>query len=97
MRTCKSILVSCIIMVMVALGCKSLAKSAAKHWTKKQLKEFRQKCEEGTLGKLGKEKAPRFCKCAGTLMEQKYPSYEDAKGKSIMEILSTASECINKE
>jgi len=67
-------------------------KALAKHWTKKQVKKFVQKCEEGTMSKFG-DKAGEVCQCLATKAEEKYPNIDDALKMSVMEMVKLAIEC----
>ena len=74
-------------------GCKAIAKAAAKHWTKKQIKEFVANCEEKTSRLMGEEKAKHYCDCAVDKVAEKYPKFEDYKKTGIIEALKIAKDC----
>jgi hypothetical protein len=96
MKQYLSILAATLILGSAVISCKALAKGAAKYWTKQQLKEFKGKCQEGAIGKFGKEKGIDFCDCASNAMAEKYHNYDDAKLQGFIEILSVAKDCIKK-
>ncbi len=73
-------------------SCKSLAKAAAKHWTKKQIRNFAKNCEEKVKGKLSEEKASSFCSCASEAISQDY-SLEDANLMDGIKLLKVAANC----
>jgi hypothetical protein len=74
-------------------SCKALARTAAKYWTKKQIKEFVQNCETKSAKLLGEDKAAQVCDCAVDKVAVQYKNYEDAKTVSIAELLKIANEC----
>lgn len=83
-----------IIVTMIAFGsCKALARTAAKYWTKKQIKEFVQNCETKTAKLLGEDKALKVCDCAVDKVAVQYKNYEDSKSVSVPELLKIANEC----
>lgn len=85
-----------ITLVIASLGsCASLAKAAAKYWTKKQIKEFVNNCEEKSSRLIGEDKAKQYCDCAVDVVAEKYNNYEDVKKASIIEVLKIAKECKN--
>ena len=75
------------------LSCKAIAKAAAKHWTKKQIKEFVANCEEKSSKLMGEEKAAKYCDCAVDKVAEKYPKFEDYKKIGIIEALKIAKDC----
>ena len=74
-------------------SCKALARTAAKHWSKKQIKEFVNNCEEKSAKLVGEDKAAKFCDCAVDEVAEKYKKYEDVKSVSMMEIVKIANGC----
>jgi hypothetical protein len=76
-------------------SCKNMAKAAAKHWTKKQIKKFKNYCTEKTSNKFGNERAISFCNCATNLIMEKYPNADDALNLQLMDIISSAKECVS--
>ena len=78
---------------MSMLGCKAIAKAAAKHWTKKQIKEFIANCEEKSSKLMSDEKAKHYCECAVDKVAEKYPKFEDYKKIGIIEALKIAKDC----
>ncbi|MCT4582335.1 MAG: hypothetical protein N4A35_13055 [Flavobacteriales bacterium] len=80
--------------VIFTLGsCASLAKAAAKYWTKKQIKEFVNNCEEKSSRLIGADKAQQYCDCAVDVVAEKYHNYEDVQKASIIEVLKIAKDC----
>jgi hypothetical protein len=75
------------------MSCKAIMKGAAKHWTKKQIKEFVADCEQHSAKLLGEEKAKIYCDCAVTKVADKYTNYEDVKKAGIVEVLKIARDC----
>lgn len=76
------------------LACKNMAKTAVKHWTKKQIKKFRNHCTEKTTDKFGAVKAKSFCNCATNIIMEKYPKADDAMYLNLLDIISTAKKCV---
>lgn len=85
-----------IVTLSLAVGMAGLSshscKALAKHWTKKQVKKFVQKCEEGTANKFG-ERAGEICNCLATKAEEKYPNIDDALKMSVLEMVKLAIDC----
>ncbi len=75
------------------VSCNALAKTALKHWSKKQVKEFVANCEDKSFKILGEANAAKFCNCAVDVVAEKYHNYEDAKSISILEIVKIANDC----
>ncbi len=85
-----------LLLIGLSLGsCASLAKAAAKYWTKKQIKEFVTNCEEKSSRLIGEDKAQQYCDCAVDVVAEKYHNYEDVKKASIIEVLKIAKDCKN--
>ncbi len=79
-------------------GCKAVAKAALKYWTKKQVKEWRSKCNERLSNNKLIKNASQFCDCAIDKISEKYHNYDDAKNIQALQIIDEARECIgNKE
>lgn len=76
-------------------SCKSIAKAAVKHWTKKQIKSFKSDCETKVSKRFNPEKAKQFCDCATGTLSEKYPDAEQAKALNMLQLLSEASKCVN--
>ena len=74
-------------------GCKNLAKAAAKHWTKKQIKKFKSNCKEKAVAKWNKEKGEKFCDCATDIVMEKYKNYDEAEKIDFATVLITAKSC----
>ena len=87
------IVILCFALTAGLSGCKAIAKAAAKHWTKKQIKEFIANCEEKSSKLLGEEKAKHYCDCAVDKVAEKYPKFEDYKKIGIIEALKIAKDC----
>lgn len=75
------------------MSCKNLAKAAAKHWTKKQIKKFKSNCKEKAIAKWNKEKGEKFCDCATDIVMEKYKNYDDAEKLDFATVISTARSC----
>lgn len=74
-------------------SCKTLAKGAAKWWTKKQIKEFVNNCEEKTSRLLGDEQAAKYCDCAVDKVAEEYKNFDEIKEKGILTVLKIAADC----
>ncbi len=74
-------------------SCAAFAKTAAKYWTKKQIKEFVTNCEQKSARLIGETKAKQFCDCAVDVVAEKYKNYEEVKNTSIIEVLKIAKDC----
>lgn len=74
-------------------SCKTLAKGAAKWWTKKQIKEFVNNCEEKTSRLLGEEQAAKYCDCAVDKVAEEYKNFDEVKSKGILTVLKIAGDC----
>ena len=59
-----SILFISIIFMMNLSSCKTIARTALKYWTKKQVREFVSNCEDRSKNLLGEERAKKYCDCA---------------------------------
>lgn len=84
------------ILVLIAVslvGCKAIAKGAAKWWTRKQIKEFVGNCEEKSSKLLGEERAKKYCDCAVDEVAEKYHDFDDVKKAGIGEVLKIAKNC----
>ncbi len=86
--------------IFVAIGlavsmsnCKAMARAAAKYWTKKQIKQFVNNCEEKSAKFVGEDKAHQFCDCAVDQVAEKYKDYSSVEDVSIMEIIKIANDC----
>lgn len=75
------------------LSCKAMARTAAKYWTKKQIKEFVSNCEEKSSRFVGAEKAAQYCDCAVDKVAEKYKDYKEVTQQSIIEVLKIANDC----
>lgn len=75
------------------LSCKTIARTAFKYWTKRQVKEFITNCEEKTGRLLGDESSKKYCNCAVDVVAENYRNYEDLKNISILEVLKIANDC----
>ncbi len=77
---------------VITPSCKSMAKAAAKHWTKKQKKMFVKKCKDGVVGQFG-EKANDICSCVSEKVEKQFPKIEEAMEMSAFQLLKIAKDC----
>ncbi len=75
------------------LSCKAMARTAAKYWTKKQIKEFVANCEEKSSRFISAEKAAQYCDCAVDKVAEKYQDYKEVTQQSIIEVLKIANDC----
>ncbi|MBD3637586.1 MAG: hypothetical protein HUJ25_09550 [Crocinitomicaceae bacterium] len=87
------VLVPVIFLVLALTGCKAMARTAAKYWTKKQIKEFIANCEEKSSKLMSDEKAKKYCDCAVDKVATKYPKFEDFKKIGLIEALKIAKDC----
>jgi hypothetical protein len=74
-------------------NCKAMARTAAKYWTKKQIKAFVKNCEEKAGKFVGEDKANHFCDCAVDQVAEKYQEYESVEDIKILEVLKIANDC----
>jgi hypothetical protein len=74
-------------------SCKTIARTALKYWTKKQVREFVSNCEDRSKNLLGEERAKKYCDCAVDVVAEKYRNYEDIKKTSLMDVLKIANDC----
>ncbi|MFN8248481.1 MAG: hypothetical protein U0T68_05965 [Ferruginibacter sp.] len=88
-----AVLVIAIAALLAASSCKTIARAAARYWTKKQIKEFVGKCEDKSSLLLGSERAKKYCDCAVDVVAEKYRNYEDVKKASLTDILKIAQDC----
>lgn len=75
-------------------GCKAMAKTAVRIWTKKQIKNFRKKCEGMVSGKVAADRTKVFCSCATDEMQKAFKNYDEANGKGVLEILRVGKSCL---
>lgn len=87
--------ISLLIAGVQLVQCKSMAKAAAKYWTKKQIKEFKAKCKDGALNNKLIKNADDFCDCATSGIAEKYKNYEDAKAMGIVQMIKEAKDCLS--
>lgn len=92
MRTKKAMFVL-LLSVLILTGCAFFARTAAKYWTKQQIKEFTQNCEKNAGRLLSAEKAADYCDCAVDIVAEKYRNYNDLKSTSLREVLQIARDC----
>ena len=76
-------------------SCKSLAKSAVRHWTNKQRKEFIEKCKVGAVEKFN-EKTNDYCTCLADVAEEKYPKAEEALSLEFVQMLKLSKDCLSE-
>ncbi|HLP14193.1 MAG TPA: hypothetical protein VK177_19840 [Flavobacteriales bacterium] len=85
---------SVILMAAVCfVECKSMAKAAARYWTKQQIKEFKSKCNNAAKNNKLISNASDFCDCATDKLSEQYHNYKDAEKLSALEIVSKALDC----
>lgn len=77
-------------------SCKSVAKAAVKHWTKKQVKSFKKNCQEKVSSKFDEENATSFCDCATGTLSEKYPDFEKANALSMLQLITEAAGCVKQ-
>lgn len=87
------LIIICLVISFSILSCKAIAKAAAKYWTKKQVKEFVENCEQKSSRLLGEDRAKKYCDCAVDVVAEKYQKYEDVKKMGILEALKIAKDC----
>ncbi|HYG50713.1 MAG TPA: hypothetical protein VD905_07405 [Flavobacteriales bacterium] len=93
----KIVILSSVAIVSISLiECKSMAKAAARYWTKQQIKEFKSKCNEGVKNNKLIGNASDFCDCATDNLSEKFHRYEDVKAMGILEIIKEAKDCAKK-
>jgi hypothetical protein len=76
-----------------ATSCKTVARAAARYWTKRQIKEFINNCEEKSAKLIGDEKAKKFCDCAVDVVAEQYQNYNETKTISATTLLNAAKDC----
>lgn len=74
-------------------ACKTMARTAARYWTKRQIKEFINNCEEKSSKLIGNEKAKYFCNCAVDVVAEQYQNYNETKTISTATLLNAAKDC----
>jgi hypothetical protein len=77
----------------MALSCKAIARTAAKYWTRKQIKEFVSNCETRSTRLIGEENAKKYCNCAVDVVAEKYKDYQETKTISLINLLEIAEGC----
>ncbi len=93
MRTKSLILIIALAGTTSLVGCKALAKKAAKRWAKKKRVEFLTKCNDSGAVKLMSD-SEEFCDCALNLVMEKYPDPEDGLALKIVEVVKMAKDCV---
>ena len=83
----------CMVALIYASSCKTIARAAARYWTNKQIREFVGKCEDNTSLFLGSENAKKYCDCAVDVVAEKYRNYEDLKNTTLTDVLKIAKDC----
>lgn len=81
------------IILITAVSCKAIARTAAKYWTKKQIKEFVSNCETRSTRLIGEENAKKYCNCAVDVVAEKYRDYRETKTISLINLLEIAEGC----
>lgn len=92
----KQILLATLIISLVAIpssSCKTVARAAARYWTKRQIKEFINNCETKSSKLLGDEKAKKFCDCAVDVVAEQYQNYNETKTLSVAALIEAAQDC----
>lgn len=79
-------------LMIVPVSCKSVAKAAAKHWTKKQIKKYKKDCKTKVASLMNEEKADQFCTCAADNISQNL-DLEKANSLDGAAILKEAAKC----
>lgn len=82
-----------LILALPMVSCKLIGRTAAKYWTKKQIKTFVTNCEDNASKLLGEDEAKKYCDCAVDVVAEKYQNYDDIKSASIRDILRIAKDC----
>jgi hypothetical protein len=93
MKKCFVLAAMFIFAAAVSLSCKTVARAAARYWTKRQIKEFVNNCEEKSSKLIGEQSAKKFCDCAVDKVAEEYKNYQDSKTVSITNILQIANDC----
>jgi hypothetical protein len=75
------------------VSCKTIARTAAKYWTRRQIKEFVSNCESKTSHLLGSENAAKYCDCAVDVVAEKYRNYQDSKTISLNDLVDILNGC----
>jgi hypothetical protein len=75
------------------VSCKTIARTAAKYWTRKQIKEFVSNCETRTRKLLGPENAAKYCDCAVDVVAEKYRNYQESKTISLNDLVDILNDC----
>lgn len=73
-------------------SCKTAAKAAARHWTKKQIRKFSKNCEEKVSQHFSSEKIKPFCDCASQSISDKF-DLEKANAMDAMTLIKEAGKC----
>ncbi len=92
----KSTTFSILFIVMLFTGfvsCKTIARTAARYWTKKQIKEFVKNCETRSVRLIGEDNAKKYCDCAVDVVAEKYRNYQETKTISLIDLLNIADGC----
>lgn len=79
--------------ILLFFSCKLIGRTAAKYWTKKQIKEFVTNCESKAAPFVGDTKAANYCDCAVDVIAKEYNDYDKAKNVSIREVIRLTKEC----
>lgn len=90
---------SVLIILLLALGavsCKLFSKSAAKHWTSKQISEFMGNCKANATKIMSDEKATEYCDCAVNKVAKEFQNYAEVKKVAVKEVLKVASDCLDE-
>lgn len=74
-------------------SCRSMAKAAAKHWTKRQVKKFKKNCKSKLNGHLPEAKVEAFCGCATDKISQSF-DLDKANQLDHIALLKEAASCL---
>ncbi|MBY0479426.1 MAG: hypothetical protein K2Q24_17395 [Chitinophagaceae bacterium] len=93
MKVFSAALLLCTVILITAISCKAIARTAAKYWTRKQIREFVSNCEIRSSRLIGEENATKYCNCAVDVVAQKYRDYQETKTISLVNLLEIAEGC----
>ena len=83
----------CCLILAFSLSCKTVARTAARYWTKRQINSFVHQCESKTGQLIGAENARKYCDCAVDVVAEKYREYKQTETLQLTDLLAIINGC----
>lgn len=93
MTSGKNFILVCCLFFLFSVSCKTVARTAARYWTKRQIKTFIHQCEAKTANWIGQEQAHKYCDCAVDVVAEKYKAYKQTQTLQLTDLLEIINGC----